>query len=742
MKRKGRITESTVFRKTLGISAAAAAGFLFSGTSVGGASAFADISLAGALEVSRSAAVFLGSLLFSFISGNIGHNIVKLAAMVLILIAKLLIEKFDPKTCGIYTAVSVFLAGTAVSAVIGELLLKLAFYVFYSLLSGITAFSASCVLSDIKHKHVIDLSFSGYCYAVVYTIYTASLCSINIPLLNIGVIIGAAATLIAAFHYGQVGGVMCGALTACAAFLTSAETGMTVVLLPAVGLLTGYLHRRREASAAIFFAAASVMLMILTGLTQNVIYMSVNILCGVLIFTAAEQIFSDKWVKLSSGSVSSAAGIMMSRMMFMSDTIGSVREDTDRIAEMLVQRDNDERCITEKIRRVCEKCYKHQICRRKGSLISEGFDKLSQMAEISAETFPSELDTCIRRNELISAHENAVQEETIEHLIEARYSDSRGLLCEQMKTIESILRYAGETPDIRKSETISRLASEKLEKFGYEPQCVAAYYNSSNRMTVEIYFSSENAPETSVRICDLISDELRKKLEYTEPISSGNGVRIRLFEKPRYSADVYGASVSADNSGENGDTSLAFSDGTGTAYVVLSDGMGSGRSAAFESRLVVRMFRKLINCGIDYGSAVKLINSVMLTKSKDESFATLDVIKIDLDTCGMMLIKSGAAATIIRHRGDVVKITAPTFPIGIYEKSEIFTADCEVDAGDIAIMFSDGINENEYLFIRELLLGGDDLKKIVDEICCKAGKFNPTLKADDVTVIGVKIMRN
>jgi len=137
-----------------------------------------------------------------------------------------------------------------------------------------------------------------------------------------------------------------------------------------------------------------------------------------------------------------------------------------------------------------------------------------------------------------------------------------------------------------------------------------------------------------------------------------------------------------------------------------------------------------------------LINSIMLTKSRDETFATLDAVRINMDNCGLTVMKSGATATLIRHRGSVMKITSPTFPIGIYEQSETFSRSYDFEEGDIMIMFSDGISENEYRFIRELLLGGDDIKRIVDEICSKAGVFNPTVRSDDVTVIGIKVTRS
>ena len=203
--------------------------------------------------------------------------------------------------------------------------------------------------------------------------------------------------------------------------------------------------------------------------------------------------------------------------------------------------------------------------------------------------------------------------------------------------------------------------------------------------------------------------------------------------------EVYAVSTGADNSGDNGDTHTVFFDGIGAVYAVLSDGMGTGGEAACESRMVVNLFRRLVTGGVDFGSAVKLVNSVMVTKSWQESFATLDAVRIDLDDCGLTVIKSGAAATIIRHRDSVLKITSPTFPIGIYETSEVFVRDCEFESGDIIIMFSDGISENAYPFVKELLLGGSDIKHIVEEISGKAQIFNPGIHSDDVTVIGVRV---
>ncbi|MDE5569588.1 MAG: SpoIIE family protein phosphatase, partial [Ruminococcus sp.] len=197
--------------------------------------------------------------------------------------------------------------------------------------------------------------------------------------------------------------------------------------------------------------------------------------------------------------------------------------------------------------------------------------------------------------------------------------------------------------------------------------------------------------------------------------------------------------VCAPESKISGDSSSVFADGTGVNYIVLSDGMGSGKNAAIDSHLVIGMFRRLICGGMSCSSAIKLVNSIMVTKSREESFATLDVVKIDLDTCQMTSIKSGAAATIIRKGEDVIKISSPTFPIGISTQAELYISEHELAKGDMIVMFSDGITENAYLFIKELLLGENSIRDIVREITEKADVFNPSLHSDDITVIGIEI---
>ena len=718
------------------------AGFLLTGARVGGVASFADISAAGAVGLPWSAAVFIGSLVRSIIGGSVGHNIVKLSSLALIVIIKMFLEpKSDHKLSGINTAVSVFVSGAAVSAVIGELVKKLLFYGFYGGIAGYTAYSAAKLITGLRRERSADLSGAGgLSCSVVYIMTAASLCSVELPAVNIGVISCAAVTLTGAYFYKQTGGVLCGALSVCGAFLSSPTAGMSLVLLPAAGLLTGYMHDRKPQTAALFFTGVNFVLTVLTGVTFARAESMIDIICGALLFIPVSGRFSDKWIRTGGEGEKMLPEVINARMGFLSDTVLELRRESEHISDMISQRRNESFEIEENSQAVCSGCYRRPFCWRsdKGNTY-RGFRRLAEMTEFAAESFPEELADCLKKKELLDAFAKSSREKAAAKLMDMRFSESRDLLHEQMKITEELVRSAGERLDVRYSESVSRSIRKKLEKFGLAPSQVIAYYNSRNRLLTEIYFPADCAPEDGRRVCDLIADELRLKMGCTEPVRTGREVRIRVFEKPRCTMEVCASSTCADGSEQSGDNHTVFTDGAEAGYVVLSDGMGTGSSASAESSMVVSLFRRLVSSGVDFRSAIKLINSVMVTKSGEENFATLDALRIDLDDCGLTVIKSGAAATLIRHRGSVLKITAPTFPIGIYEQSEVFTRECSFEEGDIVIMFSDGVSEGAYPFIKELLLGGDDLRLMVNEICRKAPVFNPNIHADDVTVIGVKV---
>ncbi len=53
----------------------------------------------------------------------------------------------------------------------------------------------------------------------------------------------------------------------------------------------------------------------------------------------------------------------------------------------------------------------------------------------------------------------------------------------------------------------------------------------------------------------------------------------------------------------------------GGRHIVLSDGMGSGTAAAVDANMTVSLITKLIDAGVSYTAALKIVNSALLVKS-------------------------------------------------------------------------------------------------------------------------------
>jgi stage II sporulation protein E len=84
-----------------------------------------------------------------------------------------------------------------------------------------------------------------------------------------------------------------------------------------------------------------------------------------------------------------------------------------------------------------------------------------------------------------------------------------------------------------------------------------------------------------------------------------------------------------------------------------------------ESQAAVRLLENLLNSGFDRDVTLRTINSVLQLKSSTDTFATLDMLMIDLFTAEVDFIKVGSAPSFIRRGRRVGVVTSNSLPIGI-----------------------------------------------------------------------------
>ncbi|MBQ7249717.1 MAG: SpoIIE family protein phosphatase, partial [Deltaproteobacteria bacterium] len=172
-------------------------------------------------------------------------------------------------------------------------------------------------------------------------------------------------------------------------------------------------------------------------------------------------------------------------------------------------------------------------------------------------------------------------------------------------------------------------------------------------------------------------------------------------------------------------------------------GMGSGESAARESISVVRILERFLRSGVEPGTAMKLLNSVMLLRNGDTwGYATVDLMCIDLFTGQTGFYKYGAAPSYIRSGKNVRRVKGVTMAAGILAEDGDApdVVRMRLKPGGVALIASDGVvTKDDDGWLREMLLGfeGTDTRALARSVIRQAGeKYG---YSDDMTVLAVRV---
>ena len=192
----------------------------------------------------------------------------------------------------------------------------------------------------------------------------------------------------------------------------------------------------------------------------------------------------------------------------------------------------------------------------------------------------------------------------------------------------------------------------------------------------------------------------------------------------------------------SGDSCLCAPVSEGEFLIALSDGMGQGLKAAEESTVTVNTLFNLVKAGFEVELALRMVNSILLQKSDDEIFSTLDMGFINLYTGRVRIFKIGAAISFIKRANGVKAIKMSALPLGIIEKVPVESISMQLKKGDELIIVSDGITEAEkgtdgleWVKSAILEIRSKDPQTMADLIINRAVQKYGLRKKDDMTVI-------
>ena len=155
---------------------------------------------------------------------------------------------------------------------------------------------------------------------------------------------------------------------------------------------------------------------------------------------------------------------------------------------------------------------------------------------------------------------------------------------------------------------------------------------------------------------------------------------------------------------------------TGKCVMSVSDGMGSGYAACKESEMVIDLIEKFMEAGFRPDTAIRMMNSAMVTHGDNNLFSTVDVMCLDLDSGVSDFYKIGASATFIRRGDEVRCIDCASMPVGVFADLQVSKISSTLESGDFVVMVTDGVLEHLHV---------PDAKETVKDVIRAVDTSNP-----------------
>lgn len=688
-----------------------------------------------------SGAVLIGTAVSCLAGDGFAASAVQLGSMLTIAALNIFFPDYsrggEPIRMTLSTAAVTLLFSCIVSAG-GTDSFTLSMRVINSLMCSCIVFAAATVSERRKNGEPLRVGgFTAVCLAMIYIVTVTTLCSCTLGRFNLGRIFACAVIPAAAKKRRAAGGAVLGALTAVAVTMCSATLAVNTMLLAAAGLISSaFADLGRIPCAAAFMVSASAALAA-AGLNGDTFSMLADIITGTVIFAAVP---TGALAKLSTmftvtGSPADCAGQTASaRLTFAAMTISDIRRRLTQAAETAEQRTEGFSFGERVMSTLCAGCRLYDECR------SNGCAENVERACLKDPSAPAAVG-CIRAGELAKVCADCRARELYERTEAVRMKELGTLFREQLGVMSDLLNDLS-CRISRRRETdvkLSAAARSFFERKGFEGVRACVYTDETLGRHAEIYLTGE-PDEQALSLTAGLCRALELDLELPG-ITAANGItKLEFDELPPFCTDT-GSWSAAGSGGECSGDSLEFTAvSAGERYVLLSDGMGSGRRARLDSGIAVSLAGRLLRSGISMTTAQRVINSVMQSKDWEESFATLDFLRLDLFTGRAEFLKSGAAPAYLCRDGSMVRIASDSCPAGIFASADPDLASVKLFDGDLLLLATDGapeeaLEEAARLSVESPSMKAEDVARLTGLRCRELAGVRP----DDMTVAVVKI---
>jgi stage II sporulation protein E len=354
----------------------------------------------------------------------------------------------------------------------------------------------------------------------------------------------------------------------------------------------------------------------------------------------------------------------------------------------------------------CQHCNGYEVCWGENfySTYREIFD-LVALAELYGEVGFKHLKgrlatSCFQQYKLLATINLLFEKCQADHHWQRKLDESKIFMASQLKGVSNIISNLA-----TEVTTDASFKSEVEEKLRHGFNRIGMYVKevsvlSFGDLGLEVQINQHGC--SHARDCQFLAAPMISKLlgqEYMvweRGCLQGNGeCSYSVIPVRNYEIKTTVCKLPKDGNEFSGDNHALHELKDGNFVSILSDGMGHGSKAAQESKTTVTILEKLLETGIDSDFAVKMVNSVLLLRTPEETFATVDLALINLYSAQAEFIKIGAATTYIKRGADIWTIKSTSLPAGILNTVDVERTSMQLQPGDLVILVTDGIVDSK-----------------------------------------------
>lgn len=441
--------------------------------------------------------------------------------------------------------------------------------------------------------------------------------------------------------------------------------------------------------------------------------------------------------------------MLASRLKLAKSAVGDMSGTVTKVAEILKEKAvPDTTGVYLRVRdNVCTDCASYEKCWRSGFSGTVGefdviIEEIRKTGCVTPSSSPASLQNrCIRIMSLCDSFNKNYSSYSAKLGAEGRINEMRKITADQFENVCDMLEDM--LCDIQSNVVLlpgkSDIIKSSIDNLGLNAS-VNCYEDEAQNVFVNVSVSADSKiDESEIKNC--IENVTEKEFSIPTTIKNDDEEILFFWEKTALSAECIFHQMSGEDGEICGDCFDSFYDGKGNFIAVLSDGMGTGSRAAIDGAMASSMFSRLIVSGFSFPCALRLVNSAMLVKSRDESLATLDILKLNLYTGQAIIYKAGATVSLLVRQGKISEIKKSAMPIGILRQAEFGTVHGGLRNGDMIVMMSDGAADNNIEEIKSYIKDNGFSYDLPEKLCAIA-RARAIDKCDDITVAVIKVKIN